>query len=157
MVARVEVNEVKRRGKEGITMGSANSHMNVVSLHSVVVIDRLVMENILRDLENQPLIIKKIPKSRVKRVTKAIPAGTEAPEGSILYHHILYDSLTRYHLMHTGESLLSQTATEFQFGDISEYLVDNTDDSSMETPIANLLLNPYNIDFAGTKPVYPDD
>jgi hypothetical protein len=60
--------------------------------------------------------------------------------------------------MHTGESLLSQTATEFQFGDISEYLIDNTaDDSSMDTPIANLLLNPYNIDFAGTKPVYPDD
>ncbi len=62
-------------------MGAANSHMNVVSLRSVVVIERLTMENILRDIENQPLIIKKLPKSRLKRVTKAAPVDAENKKG----------------------------------------------------------------------------
>ena len=78
-------------------MGAANSHMNVVSLRSVVVIERLTMENILRDIENQSLITKKIPKSRLKRVTKAIPADAEQKQGPLptpCLTHSLTHSLT---------------------------------------------------------------
>ena len=53
--------------------------------------------------------------------------------------------------------MLSQAVTEYKFGDISEYLVDNSEPPAVDVPITNLLLNPYNIDFAGINPVYPDD
>ncbi len=66
-------------------------------------------------------------------------------------------SLSDYFVLIVEESMLSQAATEYQFGDISEYLVDNSEPSAVDVPITNLLLNPYNIDFAGTNPVYPDE
>ena len=71
-------------------MGAANSHMNVVSLRTVVVIEKITMENILRDIENKPLIIRKLPKSRVKRITKAMPAGAEAKEGETRLHRCMH-------------------------------------------------------------------